>query len=216
MKTKVALAILVAAVLLLLVARLARPPQQTPVNRAPMSMVGEAPSTTSEAPSETTAIQPPQRPNTPQVQPNRASQQSASGSTALLEALARKRGVPLNVLTQELATELSNALSHALSGPVEFYGKAVDENGDPVPGANATIRCLVFPEHQITTNAPTDSNGLFTIGGIQAQALSVVVSKEGYAEIPGTNEHHFAYYGVPKAFQPDPSNPIVFHLRKKQ
>lgn len=55
------------------------------------------------------------------------------------------------MLTQQLVAELSNAFSQALSGPVEFYGKAVDEKGEPRSGANVRFGCVVFPEKHFTT-----------------------------------------------------------------
>jgi hypothetical protein len=91
--------VIVAAVVLLM-ARLTRH-SLVPV---PSTKVAEAasPTTNSEAPLETTT----QHPTTPEEHGYRASEQPAPGSTdqEVLEDLARKRGVPLNVLTQELAT----------------------------------------------------------------------------------------------------------------
>jgi hypothetical protein len=132
-----------------------------------------------------------------------------------MEELSRQRGVPLTTLTQQLVAEFSNAFSQELNRPIEFYGKAVDESGLPLKEATVTIRCLIFPEKQITTNISTDANGLFALQGVAGQALVAAVKKEDYEEVPGTNVHHFAYYGVPNGFQPDRYRPVVFVLRKK-
>jgi hypothetical protein len=224
MKARILLVVFVAAVLVLLVARLVRPTPPTAPNNPPTNTVAESLNSGFQAdPGGAETNTPPRprlphRPNVPNARGNWASEPLPSGSNlqAQLEELAQGRGVPLSVLTQQLAMELSNAFFQALSGPVDFYGKAVDEGGTPLVGATATIRCLLFPEKQITTNAPTDANGDFALHGMQAQAISVFVAKDGYEEVPGTNEHHFGYYGLPKSFQPDPNNPIIFHLRRKE
>ncbi len=140
-------------------------------------------------------------------------------SNAHFHMFTAPRPRPPNVPANERVTALSNAFqaySAQLNRPIAFYGKAMDETGAPLIAATATIRCLVFPESQFTTNISTDVNGLFTLHGINGQALSVSVAKDGYEETPGTNEHHFAYYGIAKGFRSDPYKPIIFHLRKKE
>jgi hypothetical protein len=221
MKARVLPIVLVAAVLVLLVARLIRPTPQTAPSNPPTNTVAEASSPTPSPqpnPESSRTASPRQSAvqNFPGVPGNLATElPPGSNLQGQLEELARQRGVPLTLLTQQLTAELSNAFSQALNGPVDFYGKAVDENGATVGGATATFRCLMFPESQFTTNAIADPNGLFTLRGIQGQGLSVTVTKQGYEEVPGTNEHHFAYYGVAKGFQPDPYNPVIFMLRQK-
>lgn len=132
-----------------------------------------------------------------------------------LEEFARQKGVPLNVLTQQAATQISNVFSQELNRSIEFYGKAVDENGVPLEGVRATISCLIFPEKQFVTNVVTDSNGFFALRGVSGQALMLALAKESYEEVPGTNQNQFVYYGVVNGFQPDSNNPVVFRLRKK-
>jgi hypothetical protein len=137
-----------------------------------------------------------------------------------LEELARRKGVPLNVLTQQALAQWSNAMSGAaqeMNRPIDFYGKAVDEKGEPLNGANVRFGCLVFPENHFTTNAVTDTQGNFALTGVTGVALNVRVNKEDYEEVQGTNQNSFAYYSPTGAgFYPDPRNPVVFHLRKKE
>ncbi len=109
----------------------------------------------------------------------------------------------------------SNAWAGQLNGSIDFYGKAVDENGSPLQGARAAISCVIFPEKEFITNVVADANGLFALQGVSGQALIATVAKEGYEEVSGTNQNHFVYYGIAKGFQPVPNSPVIFHLRKK-
>ncbi|HEV2208588.1 MAG TPA: carboxypeptidase-like regulatory domain-containing protein [Verrucomicrobiae bacterium] len=137
-----------------------------------------------------------------------------------LDELARRRGVPLSILTQQALAQWSNAMNQAaqeINRPIDFYGKAVDEKGEPLSGANVRFGCLVFPENHFMTNAVTDAQGLFSLTGVTGAVLNVRVSKEGYEVVPGTNQNSFAYSSPTGAgFYPDPNNPVTFYLRKKQ
>jgi len=133
-----------------------------------------------------------------------------------LQELARQKGVSVNTLTQLAIATLSNALAGQLSGSIEFYGKAVDERGAPLQGASAAISCIIFPEAEFTTNLVTDAKGLFALRGIAGRALIASVTKQGYEEIPGTNQNLFAYYGVANGFQPLSNSPVGFRLREKR
>lgn len=140
---------------------------------------------------------------------------SGSNMQEQLEVLARDRGVSLQVLTQQLATVWSNEWAGKLDGPIEFYGKVVDENGSPLNGASATINCRFFPEKQFKTNIYSDANGFFELQNLVGQGLMVNVRKDGYKEVPGTNEHSFLYHGVANGFHADANKPIIFRLRKR-
>ncbi len=233
MKAKVSLVILVAAVLVLLVAHLFRPTPQTTPNNPPTNGVAESanPTPASQAGSEsltsTSTKSPPlprqpQRQNAPDTQGNWAGEPLPPGSNLQerLEELVRSRGVPLNVLTQQALAQWSNAMSGAaqeMNRPIDFYGKAIDEKGEPLSGANVRFSCLAFPEKLLATNAVTDAQGMFALTGLTGAALNVRVSKEGFEELQGTNQNSFSYYSpTATAFYPDPNNPVIFHLRRKE
>jgi len=228
MKARALLSLLVVAALALLVARIIPPARQAVPKNPASNEAAEAsnPMLGSQADSDSTTTakpQPPPRPRQPQrenaadAQGNWASEPLPPGSNLQerLEELARRRGVPLNVLTQQALAHWSNVFSQELNRPMEFYGKAVDESGVPLNGVTATISCVVFPENQFITNIPTGANGLFALHGVTGQALAASVTKQGYEEVRGNNEHFFTYYGAASGFMPDSNNPIIFHLRKK-
>lgn len=228
MKTSTLVILLVAAVLVLLVARLIRPTQQAAPNNPPTNIVAEAPNPAhgSKAGSESTTTarhQPPQRPSVPDAQDNWAGESLPPGSNLQeqLQELARRRGVPLNVLTQEALVQISNIwqeMRQTVNQRIEFYGRAVDEDGCPLAGARAELSCQGYPEDYWTTNLLTASDGTFALTGPTGAFLYVHVAMDGYEEVAGTNQNKFTYYSpLPSGgFQPDPSNPVVFRLRKRE
>jgi hypothetical protein len=125
-----------------------------------------------------------------------------------------------NVSTQQMAESLRaafNTWSNQIQRPIEFYGKVIDENTQPVEGASISFGCSqLSSEAYFETNATSDSAGLFSISGIMGSTLSVQVEKNRYYSVK-TNPYKFDYRAVlnTPAFQPDPNNPVVFRLLKK-
>ncbi|MGH7991280.1 MAG: hypothetical protein ACREDS_13955, partial [Limisphaerales bacterium] len=60
----------------------------------------------------------------------------------------------------------------------------------------------------------SDSDGLFSLNGKRGANLTVSFSKQGYYS-SGRGEETFSY-ALPKAITPDPYNPVIFHLHKKE
>jgi len=103
--------------------------------------------------------------------------------------------------------------------PIEFYGKVVDENEQPVEGASVSFSYNQFipPERSFETNTVTDQNGLFSLSGVVGSTLGVHVEKAGYYSAKSVNQNHFDYmkHSGSAPFFPDSRYPVVFHLRKK-
>jgi len=104
--------------------------------------------------------------------------------------------------------------------PIEFYGKVIDEKGDPVEDAQISFSYNRFipPEGSSTTNVLSDQNGLFALAGVMGSTLSVHVEKSGYYPVKSTNQAHFDYmdHSGSESFHPDANQPIIFQLRKKR
>jgi hypothetical protein len=225
MKQKVLLALLVAAALALVFVRLLRPTAKTTAQNPPPDTVAETSTLATNTQAEirtTTSPQQPQRENVLSGSTNWALEPLPPGSNLQerLEELARRRGVPLNVLTQEALIQLSNVwqeIRQTANRPIEFYGKAMDGNGMPLGGAHAGFSCQGYPEDYWTTNLLTASDGTFALTGRTGAVLYVHVAMDGYEEAGGTNQNKFMYYSpLPNGgFRADPNNPVVFHLRKK-
>ena len=103
--------------------------------------------------------------------------------------------------------------------PINFYGKVVDENGEPVQGVQASLiwNDLSPTEGTSTTTVVSDAQGLFSLTGTTGKHLQVRITKEGYYSF-AKNQIGFeyaAYFDPDYHYAPDPSRPVVFHLKKK-
>jgi hypothetical protein len=220
MKAKTLFVLLAAIVLALVVARLIHPRSQLQSEALRPATTAELPNSAPDSPISTRSQ--PQRENPLNKQEIRALEPLPPGSNSqerLIE-LSRERGVPLNVLTQQALAQWTDAvqqMSQQVNQPIEFYGKAVDNEGEPLRDALVHFGSVVFPETHFETNVLTDAGGMFALTGITGAVLTVQVSKEGYEELPGTNQNSFTYYSLSTlgGFHPDQRNPVIFHLRKK-
>jgi hypothetical protein len=99
--------------------------------------------------------------------------------------------------------------------PIEFYGRVVDENTNPV--ANADIHFVwtdLSPQGTTEKGTLSDENGRFSLVNVSGKHLIAKVSKQGYYPyqpfgIP------FSYAGENQNFVPDAANPVIFRLKKK-
>jgi hypothetical protein len=146
---------------------------------------------------------------------------SVPGSSAAAP-LARQQSTSSPSMTMnEHKAEWSNMVqnwSQQIHRPIEFYGKVVDENGQPVEGANIDFSWVYYhPEASFTTNTLSDRDGLFALKGVVGAEMVVYAGKPGYYTVKSLNQINFSYSELPgqQPFHPDPNNPIVFHLRKK-
>ena len=104
--------------------------------------------------------------------------------------------------------------------PIEFYGRAVDQYGEPVVGAEVRGHVQIndgyretLEKHQTTT----DSNGMFEFHGFSGRDLGIAVSKSGYLrESEHTANSYFKYSLMfrEKVHKPDSANPVVFKMWK--
>ncbi len=97
--------------------------------------------------------------------------------------------------------------------PIEFYGRVVDETGNPIEDAKVAFGWNNL-SGSLSREGQSDSQGLFSLQGEQGKFLSVKVSKKGFYEYKPQGEGFF-YAGRNENFVPDANNPIVFRLHKK-
>jgi hypothetical protein len=101
--------------------------------------------------------------------------------------------------------------------PIEFYGKVVDEKEQPVQGVKFDIAGTdLSPSGNFYRTLFSDADGNVSMKGLRGKMFGVRVSKEGYYTSQ-TNRTGFEYasFSDPYYYQPDPNNPVIFHLRKK-
>lgn len=126
-----------------------------------------------------------------------------------------------NIIFVETAPGKSNAVNAWLlsqwQGSINFYGKVVDENTNPVSGADIHFSWQEIPAEDAmkTFDTTSDGAGLFSLQDARGWTLGVSVSKQGYYGSRKDNDS-FRYGSLGGGtFSPDPQNPVVFHLRKK-
>lgn len=117
---------------------------------------------------------------------------------------------------QAITTEQQQQrLLAAWQAPIDFYGKVVDQNGNPVSGAIIKFSWNPTPDDKDNKSsiATSDIYGLFTLHDARGASLEVKVSKSGYYTSQ-RDARSFAY-ALTGHFSPDISNPVIYHLRKK-
>lgn len=117
-------------------------------------------------------------------------------------------------ISKEEAMIASERLEMALENKasMDIYGKVVDQNGQPVAGAEVQASIdkgvnlidAVSEEHQ----TKTDAQGLFHFLGLHGQGMGIRLQKEGYnydANLPSER---------PSNYLPDPNTPLIFTMWK--
>ncbi len=96
--------------------------------------------------------------------------------------------------------------------PIRFYGRVVDERGNPIAKAHVLIGVVgVFGERELRIQ--TNRQGQFKVEGQRGKLISVWVEKGGYVagkRARGTFE--FAEFFSDRFYIPDKSNPVEFVL----
>jgi hypothetical protein len=157
------------------------------------------------------------------MQPRNPRAAQDSNAPPISENSQHNASTTANQTTQQKTDSLNNAVedwSAKIHGAIEFYGKVVDENNQPVENANIKFIWSQFSpldEATPTTNVLSDPNGLFLLQGVIGAKLNIIVTKPGYYYVRSLNKDYFTYSSLPGTipFQPDFNNPILFHLRKK-
>jgi hypothetical protein len=103
--------------------------------------------------------------------------------------------------------------------PITFYGKVVDQSGQPVQGAKVSLLVITSHFERYDTEAQpvtleTDQNGGFTVTGFVANAVdAILIKKQGY-ELSKKATLTYVFGSIP-TYTPDPKNPVVFRMWKQ-
>jgi len=140
-----------------------------------------------------------------------------SGSPTVKMPDVRKEGtsVPADVL--EFVRRTLEDPTYEWKQPINFYGKAVDENEQPVEGASAHFKWTDLSANGTSEyQTVSDAAGLFAMENQKGKRLSVTVSKAGYYTAADARLASFEYANPADGlFTPDANRPVIFHLRKK-
>jgi hypothetical protein len=101
--------------------------------------------------------------------------------------------------------------------PINFYGRVVDQNEQPVSAAKIHAQWSDFsPNGASSEDTLSDARGSFSITGKTGRGISIRVDKENYYT-PKRQRISFDYAAFWEAnyYEPDPAHPVTFHLRKK-
>ena len=101
--------------------------------------------------------------------------------------------------------------------PIEFYGKVVDQFGQPVSDAEVELNwtTVIGPIPDPKKSIYSDTDGRFEVNGIQGKRLWIAVSKKGYLYSSNSvASFEFAAFYENNFHVPDPNNPVLFHLHK--
>lgn len=107
--------------------------------------------------------------------------------------------------------------------PITFYGKVVDQHGEPVAQADVKLSANDKPlgGNPSEYTRTTDAEGLFSISGIVGLTLAVEVSKTGYRVMPPADDKVTSSglfeYGLSSIKGPPPTDknaPVIFTLYK--
>ncbi len=122
--------------------------------------------------------------------------------------------------TQKPSPELKRTFQALNHNPIEFYGRAIDQFGTPIGGAEVTGSVIYntgTASGQKLAATTTDANGYFEFSGLEGQSLGIDFKKAGYEYNPRKSLFWYSYFEADhKRHQPDPRNPVVFTLWKKQ
>jgi|GEM_PF-2076200 len=118
---------------------------------------------------------------------------------------------------QQASPQVESYLA-AFNTPINFYGKAINTEGDPVANAQIFFGALnkpLTPSDPATKyTAASDDDGLFSITGIKGSRLVVRVEKVGYHTLPSEFEGIYYSNPTPKTRIPTKDNPAIFVLEK--
>ncbi|MBB5353141.1 hypothetical protein HNR46_003394 [Haloferula luteola] len=118
--------------------------------------------------------------------------------------------------------KMKDLLRRDYSTPIDFWGKVVDQNGNPIVGVKADI--VIDEQAGMKSYVVfSDEKGLFELLGKKGARARVRVTKDGYAatsnETMGSDvSSRTIYYSMdamPAYAPPTRDNPQVFVLRKK-
>jgi hypothetical protein len=123
--------------------------------------------------------------------------------------------------------EIARQYDLSTRAPINFYGKIVDQNGDPIEDVKVTLKIRdnawqweTDGQQDTIIELTTNPSGLFSVEGKQGHFLFIDnLEKKGYEYDLTKNTRGFEYQQIENTIDPpfigDPNNPVVFVLRQR-
>ncbi|MDD5201251.1 MAG: carboxypeptidase-like regulatory domain-containing protein, partial [Terrimicrobiaceae bacterium] len=102
--------------------------------------------------------------------------------------------------------------------PINFYGKVIDQDGQPVAGAKVKfIWTNLSMEGSSQSETSSDGQGNFMLENKEGRFLQAFVTKPGYYTAKQQNQDSFDYAGFwdKRYYEPNAEAPVLFRLRKQ-
>lgn len=143
------------------------------------------------------------------------------------EADAISKMTPEDRAKYEKMQEKEKKYLLSLRNKIDFYGKVVDQDGQPAKGVSVTLKVrdnawkwVPGSKEDTIFALVTDESGLFSIKNKEGHALYIEnLEKDGYEYEIAKNTTCFDYRiqenTITSPFIPDPDNPVVFTLRQR-
>jgi hypothetical protein len=123
-----------------------------------------------------------------------------------------------SIVGSRSSEEAKRSFVAAYAAPISFYGKVIDESGEPIEGAFVKLIAADSPVANGTEyERLSDNHGLFSITGARGAGIVVYISKSGYHSTK-QSQGRYVYGGVRSNADPEnPTNntPALFVLKKK-
>jgi hypothetical protein len=102
--------------------------------------------------------------------------------------------------------------------PIDFYGRVLDENEQPISGAQIQAQWSDISFNGASSEDKlSDERGFFSIIGKQGRGLTLRVSKGGYHTLKSQRmSFDYAAFWDANYHEPNPTKPVLFHLRTKK
>jgi hypothetical protein len=131
---------------------------------------------------------------------------------------SRAQAVPSSAATSDPAAQVqyqNQVYDSLFRTPIDFCGKVVDADGNPVAGAKVSISAADHKDGGDSAyERTTDNAGLFSIS-THGMGLVINVTKEGYYKTESSGgTFGYTEVGGETNRHPDPKNPAVFVLKK--
>lgn len=157
----------------------------------------------------------------PTDSPSLAAKASQSVSSATQAGSPAPAGT--SAAKPDLKAQLHEIMSNA-NRPISFYGKVIDQDGNPISGVKVTLQIRymkevgpvgigdTFSEPTLTTGA----DGLFTLTDAKGSLLGLkALKKDGYEPSPKAFNGTYWYWRDKEPYQPKAERPEIFRMWKK-